>query len=86
MMRSMYLGLAERMAVWGSWMRCLKTYALQRQTYPNVLDGYVAGALPTWCLPNVDLIALTGEYYVLQFQVVLDRSKEIILNCKVFRL
>jgi hypothetical protein len=54
MMRSMYLGLVERMVVLCSWMRCPKLILCSaRLTCPDVLDGYVAEAPSTWCPSNV---------------------------------
>jgi hypothetical protein len=89
MMRSMYLGLVERMVVFCSWMRCPKLirtyYAPPRLTCPDVRKGYVADAVlqpgvnRMAPLPNVDLATLTGDdvySWCPQCHVVLNRPKE----------
>jgi hypothetical protein len=68
MMQSMHLGLA----VWCTWMRCLRLMLCSpRLTCSDDLDGYVASATSTWCLPNVDLTTFS-----FQSQVAPDRPKE----------
>jgi hypothetical protein len=47
MVRSIYLGLMERLAVWCSWILC---YAMADLS--GCLDGYVAGGPSIWCHSN----------------------------------